>query len=63
MHGALLLLLLERENKTLGNRILEITGTVVILSLVLYNAGPFSQVTEAIANAYTQTVKTLVGRA
>jgi hypothetical protein len=44
------------------NRVLEITFTLIMVFLVLSNAGNFSTVTGAISNAYVQSVRALQGR-
>lgn len=43
-------------------KILETTGTLLILSLVLYNSDAFGTVVKASSDAYIGAVKALVGR-
>lgn len=44
------------------SRVLEITFTLILVFLVLSNAGNFSTVTSAIGRAYVEAVRALQGR-
>lgn len=44
------------------NRIIELTGTLVLVFLVLTNAKGFDTVASAVGNVYTSAVRTLQGR-